>query len=108
MPMLLCAPYIGHRPSCRGIDVLGSAALDIQYDRLRAGAPVPSGEEPGVPITVNGDPTESEIGVAGEVDVFRFGVRAFSTYTIETGGHTDTFLTLFFYLKSIKWRFAVF
>lgn len=82
---------IGPRP----IDVMNSAELDIQYDQLMPGTPPPVGGEVGTLLTVDTDPTSAEIGVAGEVDVFRFDVPAFGTYTIVTTGSSDTFMSLF-------------
>jgi len=83
---------IGNRP----IDVLDSAAMDIQYDQLMQGTPVESPTtEIGQPIIVNGGQTASDIAVAGEVDTYRFEITEFGSYTIETAGIADTMLTLF-------------
>ena len=38
---------------------------------------------------------QGEIGAANESDLYTFRATAAATYTIETSGPTDTFLTLF-------------
>lgn len=77
---------VGPRP----IDVLDSAALDIQYDD--AGPVV----EPEIPLIVIGTtPTPADIAEPGETDIFRFEVQTFGPYTIFTTGPSDTFMTLF-------------
>lgn len=76
----------------RPIDVLDSGALGIQYDSLIV-EPPPSPSE--VLLEIDGNPTSAEIGVPGEVDVFRFNVSSFSSYTAETSGSSDTVMTLF-------------
>ena len=48
-----------------------------------------------VDLTVNGQPTEADIGEHGEEDLFRFIVPAQAGYTIETGGRTDVVMGLF-------------
>lgn len=85
---------IGSRP----IDVLNSAALGIEYDQLMAGTPDPNEpEQPadGVLIATDGTITEGRISVPGEVDLYRFEVSVFGSYTIETQGPSDTFMTLY-------------
>lgn len=81
---------VGPRP----IDVLDSAALDTQYDQLMPGTPDPDGPVDTL-LIVGADPTPANIGAPGEVDVFRFDVAAFGTYTILTTGSSDTVMTLF-------------
>jgi tyrosinase len=87
---------IGPRP----IDVLDSAALGIAYDQLMAGTPQPGPIEPqppeqGIPVTTDGTITEGRIGAPGEEDLYRFEVSVFGSYTIETMGPSDTFITLY-------------
>jgi|GEM_PF-464546 len=86
------AGLIGSRP----IDVLDSAGLEIEYDRLMPGTPDPSapGEEV-VELVVGADPHDAGIGVPGERDLYRFDVGSFGSYTLQTFGDSDTFMTLF-------------
>ena len=77
---------IGNRP----IDVLDSAALNIQYDNL-----MPDGEPFRQILIVNGGTFNGSIGSAGEVDEYTFDVTAFSSNTIETSGNSDTVIALF-------------
>lgn len=62
---------VGSRP----IDVLDSLALGITYDQLLPGTPAPAepvpGEE-GVLIPADGSSHSGDIGVPGEVDLYRF------------------------------------
>ncbi len=85
---------IGARP----IDVLDSVALEIEYDQLIPGTPLPgtpvNGEQ-GQLIVADGSTITAAIGTPGEVDLFRFDIPAFGIYTIETSGQSDTFITLF-------------
>ncbi|MEA3410856.1 MAG: tyrosinase family protein [Pseudomonadota bacterium] len=83
---------VGSRP----IDVLDSAGLGIEYDRLMPGTPGPV--DPGddeIELAVGAPPTESAIGMPGEIDVYRFEVASFGSYTLQTFGDSDTFMTLF-------------
>lgn len=48
-----------------------------------------------IKLEVDGPEIQGEIGVANESDLYTFRVTAAGTYTIETSGPTDTFLTLF-------------
>ena len=80
---------IGSRP----IDVLDSDALGIEYDDLIS-EPPDSGQ-PDTILQVDGNSIGAEIGIPGEVDIFRFDVDAFGTYTVQTTGSSDTFMTLF-------------
>ncbi|PSJ18429.1 tyrosinase family protein [Nitrosomonas supralitoralis] len=77
---------IGSRP----IDVLNSIALGIEYDDtvIQPQPPIPL-------IVVGANPTQADIGTAGETDVFRFEIPSFGPYTIYTTGPSDTFMTLF-------------
>ena len=80
------AVRVGSRP----IDVLDSAALGIEYDDA---APQP---QPQIPLLViDASPTQANIAVPGEVDVFRFDIQAFGQHTMFTSGPSDTFMTLF-------------
>lgn len=84
---------IGSRP----IDVLDSAAIGIEYDALMPGTPtssVPDGETL-QELTVNAAAVGSGINLPGEVDRYRFQVDQFASYTMETFGNSDTFMTLF-------------
>ncbi len=77
---------IGPRP----IDILDSAALGIVYDGVVIQPP------PEISlITVGANPTQANIGVPGETDVFRFEVLVFGPHTMYTTGSSDTFMTLF-------------
>lgn len=79
---------VGSRP----IDVLDSAALGIEYDDA---APQPQ-PQPQIPLLViDASPTQANIAVPGEVDVFRFDIQAFGQHTMFTSGPSDTFMTLF-------------
>ena len=52
--------------------------------------------QPDIPIIqVNGLPLEGSIDVANERDLYTFTAPVSGTYTIETAGSTDCFLTLF-------------
>jgi tyrosinase len=44
---------------------------------------------------VGAPPLQASIGVAGELDTYRFLVPSAGTYRIETGGATDTVMSLF-------------
>lgn len=77
-------------PGPRPIDVLDSAALGIEYDDHLTG---PIDVE--TVINADGSINEGTISVPGEEDLFRFDVSAFGSYTIETFGGSDTFITLF-------------
>lgn len=48
-----------------------------------------------IKLEVDGPEIQGEIGVANESDLYTFRATAAGTYTIETSGPTDTFLTLF-------------
>jgi tyrosinase len=86
------ATPIGNRP----MDVLDSTALGIEYDHLMPGTPQPGHPaDEGIPITIDGTMTEGRIDVPGEEDIYLFEVLAFGSYTIETHGPSDTFITLF-------------
>jgi len=85
---------IGNRP----IDVIDSQTLNIEYDQLLPETPDPNVGpiiETGQLITVNAAVTANSIGVAGEVDIYRFEVSNFGSYTIETSGPSDTLLALY-------------
>jgi tyrosinase len=86
------ATPIGNRP----MDVLDSAALGIEYDQLLPGTDVDP-DQPGDAISLSTDGTmvEGTIGVAGEEDTYQFEVVLFGSYTIETQGPSDTFMTLY-------------
>lgn len=81
---------IGNRP----IDVLDSAALNIQYDALMPGTG-PVVTPPSATLTVDGNAVNGSIGTAGEVDEYSFDVAAFGSYRIETSGNSDTVIALF-------------
>ncbi len=56
----------------------------------------PGGGNGAVALTVAEDPVvEGEIGKAGEVDLYKFTAKSAGTYTIETEGTTDVFMSLF-------------
>ena len=82
---------VGSRP----IDMLDSAALGIEYDQLMPGTPAPDGAEAGTLLTMGADATPANIGAPGEVDLFRFDVPAFGTYTVLSTGPSDTVMTVF-------------
>lgn len=85
---------IGNRP----IDVLDSAALDIQYDQLLEGTPTTPTPTPVSQVevlTLNSAPLNSSIATPGEIDLYRFTVNAFGLYTVETSGNSDTIMTLY-------------
>jgi tyrosinase len=76
---------IGNRP----IDMLDSAALNIQYDSAGPVPPIP------VPtLVIDGGTVNGSIASAGEVDEYAFDVTAFGSITIETSGNSDTVMTL--------------
>ncbi|MCZ6682298.1 MAG: tyrosinase family protein [Planctomycetota bacterium] len=76
---------IGNRP----IDMLDSAALNIQYDSAGPVPPIP------VPtLVIDGGTVNGSIASAGEVDEYTFDVAAFGSLTIETSGNSDTVMTL--------------
>lgn len=84
----------------RVIDVIDSAALEIEYDELLPGTPqpaipTPGPDEPGIEIFTDGSLHSGVIGAPGEVDLYRFSISSFNQYTIETTGNSDTFLTLY-------------
>ncbi|SEK81650.1 tyrosinase family protein [Nitrosovibrio tenuis] len=55
-----------------------------------------SAPQPGVQtIQVNGPAVQGTISAANERDMYTFAVTTAGTYTIETGGSTDCFITLF-------------
>lgn len=55
-----------------------------------------SSEAPSIPaLVVNDPPISAAISAGSESDLYRFQVGSEGTYTIETNGITDTFLTLF-------------
>ncbi len=85
---------IGDRP----FDVLDSAALNIEYDRLMPDTP----QTPTTPIgggaqnlIINGSEINDSIATPGEIRRYRVEVPQFGQYRIETSGNADTFLTLF-------------
>lgn len=76
---------IGNRP----IDMLDSAALNIQYDSAGPVSPIT------VPtLVIDGGTVNGSIASAGEVDEYTFDVTAFGRITIETSGNSDTVMTL--------------
>lgn len=83
---------IGNRP----VDVIDSAALNIEYDALMPGTPsaepVPSA---GQPLIVGGPSFDGSVDTPGEVDLYTFEVTAFGTHVIETTGPSDTVASLF-------------
>ncbi len=86
--------------SNRVIDVIDSAALEIEYDQLlpstpQPDVPAPDPQQSGIEIPPDGSLQGGAIGTPGEVDLYRFTVSSFSQYTIETTGDSDTFLTLY-------------
>lgn len=82
---------IGNRP----IDVLDSAALDIEYDAPMPGTPGGGAPTTDQELSINGPTVVGEISSPGEIDVYTFDVTSFGTYTIETSGNSDTVMTLF-------------
>ena len=85
---------IGDRP----IDVIDSAALDIQYDQLMVGTPIAPTTQPvvqGQTITVDNGSINGNISAAGEIDLYRFEVTSFGPYTVETSGDSDTIMALY-------------
>jgi tyrosinase len=82
----------------RAIDVIDSNALNIEYDQLMPGTPA-GNDDPvtniGQLLQVNSAATNNNIAVAGEVDVYRFEVSNFGSFTIETSGPSDTLLSLY-------------
>jgi len=46
-------------------------------------------------LVVDGPEVQGEIGIPNESDLYRFSISQTGTYTIETSGRTDTFLSLF-------------
>ncbi len=82
-------------PGSRPIDMLDSAALGIEYDRLMQGTPAPDGEEAGTLLSLGAAAAPADIGTPGEVDLFRFEAPAFGIYTVLTTGSSDTLMTLF-------------
>jgi len=85
------ATPIGPRP----LDVLDSSALNIQYDQLLAGTLPPPSTQPDIIALTIGSPVDASISIPGEEDLYSFEVPAFGSYTIETTGPSDTFMTLF-------------
>lgn len=81
-------------PGPRPIDVLDSVALGIEYDQLSIG-PIEPPPDPETLIVADGSINAGNIGVAGEVDLFRFEIPTFGPYTLETTGPSDTFITLY-------------
>lgn len=87
---------VGDRP----IDVLDSAALDIEYDQLMPGTPGPVQPTPPAPnngelLEVNGPDVNREISSPGEVDLYHFDISSASEVIIETSGQSDTVITLY-------------
>lgn len=84
---------IGSRP----IDVLDSTAIGIEYDSLMPGTPTDTGtgSDNELELSVNAAAVDTDIAAPGEIDRFRFQVDQFASYTIETFGNSDTFMTLF-------------
>lgn len=82
---------IGPRP----LDVLDSHALDIQYDQLLAGTQPQPPDQPAVTVLAIGSELAANITNPGEEDLYSINIPAFDTYTIETTGQSDTFISLF-------------
>lgn len=78
----------------RPVDVWDSEALGIAYDRLMPGTPAPGSANAGTLLTVDGGQTSAEIGVPGEMDLYRFEVPSFGTYLVQTVGSSDTVMVL--------------
>ncbi|WP_394753213.1 tyrosinase family protein [Crenothrix sp.] len=70
--------------------VLNHVALGYSYPDIDV--PMPSVI---INLTVGAPPRQDSISQAGEVDWYRFVVPVASTYTIETQGLTDVFMSLF-------------
>jgi hypothetical protein len=64
-------------------------------DKSYIGTIYPFEITPVVDLSVNGQPTEADIGQHEEEDLFRFVVPSQAMYTIETGGRTDVVMGLF-------------
>ena len=58
-------------------------------------ARVEGGSQPLQELEINGSEVQGEINPAAESDLYTFSVTTTGTYTIETSGTTDTFLSLF-------------
>lgn len=56
---------------------------------------IEGGSEPPRELEINGPEVQGEIDPAGEQDLYVFRVTTAGTYTIDTSGTTDTFLSLF-------------
>ena len=90
------ASPIGARP----LDVLDSRGLNIEYDQLLPGTPIPDAPDTGNEISsteliVNATATNAQISTSGEEDKYYFDVTEFSPFSIETSGASDTTLALF-------------
>ena len=56
---------------------------------------IEGGNQPPQELEINGPEVQGEIDPAGNQDLYRFNVTTQGTYTIDTSGTTDTFMSLF-------------